>query len=878
MLVLSALLIVVGLALGLRLSVTLHHWLPLGRDGPYHYFLSNYLLEHYPQMATQEVPGFFHFAAFLMGLFSSFGVSRFTAFDIVTALASGLVSLTSYIMMKRLTGDQKTALLAAFFSAFLTGNLRLMGELQKNALGVTLAPLSIFFYWRALKTGKWVDGVLSGISLGVVGLTHQLVFGTLVIGYISYLALLLAYWRRIPWREIRVTLLTGVLAALLCGWLYYGSFGGAGGLSEDSSAPPGESNIYFYYSEFTGRLLLFFALVGIGVGVFRRRKSDLFLIAWWLSAFIMAQPWVSADYEWRFAIMLGVPTAFLASVGVVEGMGFFCSERGLLGSKLGRGTRGKLLRKGIFAGLVAMILVFQGSAAYNYAWQGQMLHPLITLDEYYALKDFQENFGEVLVFGSGEDLGLYWPDAVGLRGVIQAGEIVQPLSSVLSSPDFSSEDLASEWYSRQQETGEPIYALVKVKDDRLAGSPNFVRIFEAREIIVYSLSENFTPSSSFSSSKQLHGETPPSSPESPPSEAGESVIIRLVLFPVYLTEGGLRFLLGVPLTVFIWVLVCSMGGEAIRRLFPSSRAKQIRFGAVVVFLFVGFLGIVGLPNVQPGGEGPRGEAPPPPGSPSTGPPMLLRAHTEDPEGKNWVRDNLVIVDRASVPDLLFDGENIRLYYARWDGGLGLMMSRDGENWDELEVKIEGLPKGHGAVDPDVVRLPDGRYRLYYYEPSSVFGDPALLSGPHTIASAISSDGVTFTREDGDRYTAEGITDPDVLVMNGTWRMFLTRVEGSVISVVSYDNGVHFSFERELPINGVATCTVQVLGGYRMYYHRGDPPQIYSAFSPDGENWVEEGVVLQPGDPGSLDGKGVETPAVLNLQTGGYLMVYQSRYS
>ncbi|GAI02733.1 unnamed protein product, partial [marine sediment metagenome] len=34
--------------------------------------------------------------------------------------------------------------------------------------------------------------------LGVVGLTHELAFGTLLIAYVCYLAFLLAHRRRIP--------------------------------------------------------------------------------------------------------------------------------------------------------------------------------------------------------------------------------------------------------------------------------------------------------------------------------------------------------------------------------------------------------------------------------------------------------------------------------------------------------------------------------------------------------------------------------------------------------------------------------------------------------------------------------------------------------
>jgi len=252
--VLVVLLAIFAGGLVVRLSVTLGYWLPTGRDGPYQLFHTNYLLDHYPSdpYLSGTPPIFFHFAAWDSAILSAFGASRITAFDITTALVSGLVALATFLMVRRLTKNRVTALAAAFFSAFVPASFRMMGELQKNALAVSLAPLAVLFLWRGLDGNKKLDLILAGATLGVVGLTHEIVFGTLVIAYISYLALLLAQRRRIPWRELKAMIIVAIAAAVLCGWFYYPKLGGVSGLTaggNQASWPREEDTSHLYKQE-----------------------------------------------------------------------------------------------------------------------------------------------------------------------------------------------------------------------------------------------------------------------------------------------------------------------------------------------------------------------------------------------------------------------------------------------------------------------------------------------------------------------------------------------------------------------------------------------------------------------------------------------------
>lgn len=256
------------------------------------------------------------------------------------------------------------------------------------------------------------------------------------------------------------------------------------------------------------------------------------------------------------------------------------------------------------------------------------------------------------------------------------------------------------------------------------------------------------------------------------------------------------------------------------------------------------------------------------------PHRILSATSTDGNGLVWVKDNILIADRASVPDAVYDGKNIMVYVAKL--GIVVEISSDGVNWTEQVVDISGIPDGKGACDPDVVLL-DGTYRLYYYENFMENMDPAKISGPHSICLATSTDGINFQRV-GEVYSQEGITDPDVIQMEDVWRLFVS--DGPrVISAISYDNGLTFTFECNLQIDGSITSTVAVPGGYRMYYHAPEtPPCIYSMFSSDGVTWVKDaGVRVSAGVAGSLDQNGTEAASVIKMPDGNYKLFYLSRY-
>ena len=98
-------------------------------------------------------------------------------------------------------------------------------------------------------------------------------------------------------------------------------------------------------------------------------------------------------------------------------------------------------------------------------------------------------------------------------------------------------------------------------------------------------------------------------------------------------------------------------------------------------------------------------------------------------------------------------------------------SDDGKTWTAPQViQVAGLPEGmRFPFDPTLVPLPDGRVRLYF---TGNMGRTFQRSTP-AIHSAISTDGVNYTYEQGVRFAVEGraVIDCAVVLHQGVFHIF-----------------------------------------------------------------------------------------------------------
>jgi predicted GH43/DUF377 family glycosyl hydrolase len=100
------------------------------------------------------------------------------------------------------------------------------------------------------------------------------------------------------------------------------------------------------------------------------------------------------------------------------------------------------------------------------------------------------------------------------------------------------------------------------------------------------------------------------------------------------------------------------------------------------------------------------------------------------------------------------------------------VSADGLQWSEIECcrGVSGIQTGFVRT-PNVVPLEAGGWRMYFAETTDV---SALGS---RIASAVSSDGLHWRRDEGIRLEpggeldGQGVFCPDVVRLDGRWKMY-----------------------------------------------------------------------------------------------------------
>ena len=202
----------------------------------------------------------------------------------------------------------------------------------------------------------------------------------------------------------------------------------------------------------------------------------------------------------------------------------------------------------------------------------------------------------------------------------------------------------------------------------------------------------------------------------------------------------------------------------------------------------------------------------------------------------------------------------------------------------VRVNIGGIYDSMTAVSPETIKLDNGTYRMYY---------TGSDSSNSRILSAISTDGITWTKESGvriDPETASDVVYPSVIELpNNTYRMyFVENPDGGnnvYIRSATSSDGLNWNKENGKRINyggtydSIGASTPEVLelanGSYRMYYCGVDASwkyRIISAWSSDGIFWVKEsGIRINIG--GVYDSVVAFFPSILVTIDGKYIMYY-----
>ncbi|MDO8452892.1 MAG: hypothetical protein Q7S79_04020 [bacterium] len=229
---------------------------------------------------------------------------------------------------------------------------------------------------------------------------------------------------------------------------------------------------------------------------------------------------------------------------------------------------------------------------------------------------------------------------------------------------------------------------------------------------------------------------------------------------------------------------------------------------------------------------------------------------------SWEKDVGSRVTGGSVPFVykLQDGR-VRLYYCSGDT-ISSSISQDGITF----VKEQGIRIASGTgnelivCDPTIVNLPDGKVRMYYKGADSM--NPGPGKSVHKIYSAISTDGLTFQKE-GLRIDSETNGDnrwasvPDAIMLpDGRVRLYYvtaSEMEHGIGSAISTD-GLNFTKEPGLRVPSLVDPALVKFGDKYVIFAAsiderfgGLPKGIYYTESSDGLDFGEPVAVFQEND-------------------------------
>lgn len=265
--------------------------------------------------------------------------------------------------------------------------------------------------------------------------------------------------------------------------------------------------------------------------------------------------------------------------------------------------------------------------------------------------------------------------------------------------------------------------------------------------------------------------------------------------------------------------------------------------------------------------------------------ILLAAATAGASGLTplgslqWVKEG-VRVEGGAVPYALPLAEGgYRLYYCG-AGGILSARSADGLTFAaEPDIRLASVTGDEAIVcDPSVVPLPQGGYRMYYK------GMNPSYPWVHRVYSAYSTDSLVWQRE-GLRYQNLGPPDygftsvPDVVRLpDGRYRLYYTggEMKNATLSAISAD-GLTFTREEGIRLEPAVDPNVLLLpdGTYRMFYSilpsLGNPQAIYTAISDDGLTWSPQGLIVAPG--GTYDTLAAMDPGAVLLPQGDFRVYY-----
>lgn len=227
-------------------------------------------------------------------------------------------------------------------------------------------------------------------------------------------------------------------------------------------------------------------------------------------------------------------------------------------------------------------------------------------------------------------------------------------------------------------------------------------------------------------------------------------------------------------------------------------------------------------------------------------------------------ERIAVFERAGVPALirLADGRLMAAHQwfpendaAAFDKVAVRFSTDEGATWTAPRaIDLAGLPEGYRSpFDPTLLQLPDGRIRLYFTTNTA----RTFQQATPWIASAISTDGVSFVVEPGARLQVAGemVIDCAAVLHKGVFHLYspVQTGLGSAYHATSRD-GLAFARDPDVALPGVRWLGAATSDGNRIRFYGTSDQGIWTSASVDGASaWSPLERIRVPGaDPGVVE--------------------------
>lgn len=249
------------------------------------------------------------------------------------------------------------------------------------------------------------------------------------------------------------------------------------------------------------------------------------------------------------------------------------------------------------------------------------------------------------------------------------------------------------------------------------------------------------------------------------------------------------------------------------------------------------------------------------------------------DGRQFATTGRVLSEQANTPDFVrTDDGRLLLYYTGGVAGrfrnviAAAVSADDGQTWTFRHVTVSGLPGAFG--DPDVVRLDDGRLRMFV---TTRDGGRIVIRGTDGTDGLLFAAGPVAASAPGD-----DVLDSTTFRLGNTWHQYAFNPRNDVHWHFTSADALRFTLLETLQVSVegrpgfFAANGIDTGAGFRLFVFSPPDRHIRSVLGSDGSRWTGEDGMRLAFAPSALDRAYFKDPSVVRRRDGTWLMAYVTR--